>query len=308
MNRSIRSPRECSHRRAVLYAALVHLILLTVLLYGVRWKNKPSTGAEAQLWSAAEITPPAPEQRTPPPAPTPAPPAPVQSAPAQPDPAEIALERARWRQQQEALQRARWREQEKQRLRQRQLAEQAEKAAQEKKRRAQRQQQLFEQQRQQQLAEQQRREQKKAEQRKALQAQRQAAQQAKEKAQIEQQRRARLEALARAAGAATGSSGAAKSGAGEGIQGSPGYADKVRQRVKPNLVFDTQTLSGNPQTVVSVQCAPDGALLNARIVHSSGFPAWDEAVLRAVRKSDPMPRDANGRAPSRFTITFRPKD
>jgi colicin import membrane protein len=309
-----RFARARSNGRALFYAALVHLILLIALLYGMHWKNRPSAGAQVELWSAAELTPAPPEQHTVP-VPVPFPseqsrtlpaPAPAQSAPSRPEPAEIALERARQRQKQEALRRAQQQERENQRLRPQPLAEQEEKAAQEKKRRVQSRQQPAQQQRPQPLSEQQRQEQKKADPRKALQAQQQAAQQAREKAQIEQQRRARLEALAQAAGANAGGAGAV--GQGGGISGSPGYADKVQRRVKPNIMFDTQTLSGNPHTIVSIQCAPDGAVLNARIVRSSGFPAWDEAVLRAVQKSDPMPLDADGRAPSRFTITFRPKD
>src|SRR5260363_169126 len=48
---------------------------------------------------------------------------PAPSPPVQPDPAEIALERARRRQREEARRRAQQQEQEKQRLRQQQLAE-----------------------------------------------------------------------------------------------------------------------------------------------------------------------------------------
>jgi len=87
---------------------------------------------------------------------------------------------------------------------------------------------------------------------------------------------------------------------------SPGYANKVRQRVRPNIIFDASSIPGNLQTVVDVHCAPDGALLQATIAQSSGNAVWDEAVLRAVEKSDPMPRDMNGYTPGRFTITFEP--
>ncbi|ESJ18644.1 TonB, partial [Cupriavidus sp. HPC(L)] len=95
--------------------------------------------------------------------------------------------------------------------------------------------------------------------------------------------------------------------AGSGGRASPGYADKVRRRVKPNIVF-TEDVQGNPTAVVSVSLAPDGSLLSARLSKSSGNSAWDNAVLRAVERSDPLPRDDNGKAPSSFTITFRPKD
>ncbi|HKT92020.1 MAG TPA: protein TolA, partial [Paraburkholderia sp.] len=33
---------------------------------------------------------------------------------------------------------------------------------------------------------------------------------------------------------------------------------------------------------------------------------WDDAALRAVQRSDPMPVDTDGKAPSSFKITLRP--
>jgi len=60
--------------------------------------------------------------------------------------------------------------------------------------------------------------------------------------------------------------------------------------------------------VVTVQLAPDGSLLSARLSKSSGNAGWDNAVLRAVERSDPLPRDENGKAPPTFNITFHPKD
>ncbi|WP_454743455.1 cell envelope integrity protein TolA [Cupriavidus necator] len=110
---------------------------------------------------------------------------------------------------------------------------------------------------------------------------------------------ARLQAQAGRAGSGTG--------AGSAARPSSGYADRVRQRVKPNIIF-TEEISGNPAAVVAVQMAPDGSLLSARLARSSGNPAWDSAVLRAVSRSDPLPRDENGIAPASITITFKPKN
>ncbi|GAB7549684.1 hypothetical protein CS8_093960 [Cupriavidus sp. 8B] len=85
------------------------------------------------------------------------------------------------------------------------------------------------------------------------------------------------------------------------------YAERVRRRVRPNIVID-KDMEGNPTAVVEVWLAPDGALLRSRLTKSSGNPAWDTIVLRAVERSDPFPRAENGKAPAVFTITFRPKD
>lgn len=64
---------------------------------------------------------------------------------------------------------------------------------------------------------------------------------------------------------------------------------------------------GNPSVAVTMQLAPDGALLSAQLTKSSGDVGWDNAVLQAVRRSDPLPVAENGKAPPTITMTFRPK-
>ncbi|MBP0635517.1 cell envelope integrity protein TolA [Cupriavidus sp. AcVe19-6a] len=110
---------------------------------------------------------------------------------------------------------------------------------------------------------------------------------------------ARLQAQAGRANAGTGS--------GTSARPSSGYAERVRQRVKPNIIF-SDDVAGNPAAVVAVHMAPDGSVLSTRLAKSSGNAGWDNAVLRAVARSDPLPRDENGVAPSSINITFWPKD
>ncbi|MGH8784769.1 MAG: cell envelope integrity protein TolA [Cupriavidus necator] len=98
-----------------------------------------------------------------------------------------------------------------------------------------------------------------------------------------------------------------RAGSGSGAKPSSGYAERVRQRVKPNIIFN-EDVSGNPAAVVAVAMAPDGSVLSTRLAKSSGNAAWDNAVLRAVQRSDPLPRDENGVAPSNILITFWPRD
>lgn len=114
-----------------------------------------------------------------------------------------------------------------------------------------------------------------------------------------QEELARLRAQAGTAGPGAGTGSATKA--------SPRYADRVRQRVKPNIIF-SEEVSGNPAAVVAVHMAPDGSILSSRLAKSSGNAAWDNAVLRAVSRSDPLPRDESGVAPSSINITFWPKD
>jgi colicin import membrane protein len=57
---------------------------------------------------------------------------------------------------------------------------------------------------------------------------------------------------------------------------------------------------------VTVRCAPTGTLLSATIMRSSGNAQWDDAALRAVQRSDPMPLDTDGKAPANFKVIVRP--
>jgi colicin import membrane protein len=176
---------------------------------------------------------------------------------------------------------------------------------------------LADQQKQQQLKEQQQEQQKQAEadaQKKAdaqkaakAKAQADAAAQAKK---VDAERRARLaqmQGLATGGTGSTTSDGLGKSGTGSGSGGtatSPGYSDKVRRAVRPNISWGGET--SGLETVVSVRCSPTGTLLGATISRSSGNPAWDDAALRAVQRTDPMPQDINGKTPTSFLITLRP--
>ena len=88
---------------------------------------------------------------------------------------------------------------------------------------------------------------------------------------------------------------------------SDSYGGKVAARVKPNIVF-TEDIAGNPAAEVEVRTSPDGTIVGQRLIKSSGNKAWDSAVLRAIEKTETLPRDVDGRVPSQIVISFRPKD
>jgi len=85
------------------------------------------------------------------------------------------------------------------------------------------------------------------------------------------------------------------------------YAGRIKARIKPNIVFG-DTVAGNPLATVEVKLAPDGTIIGKRLVKSSGIPAWDDAVLRAIDKTEVLPRDVDGRVWPSFEIDFRPRD
>ena len=45
-----------------------------------------------------------------------------------------------------------------------------------------------------------------------------------------------------------------------------------------------------------------------KLIKSSGVKSWDEAVLRAIDKTEVLPRDVDGRVVPEFLIAFRPRD
>lgn len=319
-----RPPRERGTGRAFLLAALMHVLLALFLYHGVHWQNSTPAGAEAELWTSV------PDTSTPQPAPTP----PVKVAPPPPpvknEEADIALQQKRREQQAAAAREAQLEEQRRQQqLKAQQLAAQqaaqlaAQKAAErEKQKQAEKlkqqqrkleqqkleQQKLEQQKKQEQLAAQKKADAEKAEKaEKAAKAAAAAKANAAAKAKLDKERQARLAQLQGIAGGGSGGGeGLAKSGTGSGSGGnaaSPGYADKVRRRVKPNIVWAGERDS--LVTVVAIRCTPSGDVLSTSIRRSSGNSGWDQAVISAIQASVPLPPDTNGRTPSEITITFK---
>jgi colicin import membrane protein len=85
------------------------------------------------------------------------------------------------------------------------------------------------------------------------------------------------------------------------------YAGRIKARIKPNVVF-TEEVSGNPVALVEVNCAPDGRIIGRRLITRSGNTAWDDAVLRAIDRTEVLPLNEKGRIPSVIQISFRPRD
>ena len=109
----------------------------------------------------------------------------------------------------------------------------------------------------------------------------------------------RIAGLAGATGGATDTGSALRSGA-----PSASYAGRIMARIKPNIVF-SDAVDGNPLATVEVKLAPDGTITAKRLVKSSGLRAWDEAVLRAIERTEVLPRDIDGRVPGPFQIDFK---
>jgi colicin import membrane protein len=88
---------------------------------------------------------------------------------------------------------------------------------------------------------------------------------------------------------------------------SASYGGRLVARIKPNITY-TGDAAGNARAEVEVKVSPDGTILSRRIVQSSGNKAWDEAVLRAIDKTEVLPKDTDGRVPPVIVLGFKPLD
>jgi colicin import membrane protein len=92
---------------------------------------------------------------------------------------------------------------------------------------------------------------------------------------------------------------------------SESYLGRLRARVKPNITFSEsqlQSVRGNPAAEIEVICSPSGQIIGMKLTQSSGNAAWDQAVLKAIEKTGTLPRDENGKIPSKIPFVFRPRD
>lgn len=66
------------------------------------------------------------------------------------------------------------------------------------------------------------------------------------------------------------------------------YAQRIGNKIRSNIVLPPG-VRGNPQARFDVVQLPDGVVLSVRLSRSSGQPALDLAIERAIMKSSPLP-------------------
>jgi colicin import membrane protein len=86
------------------------------------------------------------------------------------------------------------------------------------------------------------------------------------------------------------------------------WTDKIRNTIRGYIVLPPD-IQGNPQAEVLVTLLPNYEVLEAKLVISSGHTAYDDAVLRAILKSSPLPKpDTAGLFQRSLQLKFRPQD
>jgi colicin import membrane protein len=280
----LRPQRPGGLGRGALLAIAAHVGLIIALAIGVNWRASEPAGVSAELWAqvpqaaAPKVEAPAPEPK---PEPAPPPPKPVVAEPPPPPArdAEIALEAQKKKQ--AAEQRAR------------ELAEDKRKADAERR------------EKERELAEAKKKKAEADERERLAEAKRQKAEEEAQAKRAEDQRKANLDRMMAQAGGTGGPTATGQAARDAGPSAS--YAGRIIARIRPNIVL-VDNVAGNPMAAVEVRAAPDGTIIGRRLLKASGHAAWDEAVLRAIDRTEVLPRDVDGRVPSTIIIDFRPRD
>jgi len=298
--------------RSLGLALLVHLLLMVALTAGIQWNQDNSLSVEAELWAAIPMAV-APKlvEAEPPPPPPPPPPAPKEMVKPPPEPtsnvdADIALAKRKKqleedKKKQETLEAERLKkellkkeDEKKAKLKEKEQKELKDKALKEKE-----------------LKEKEKKEKERKEKElkdkeaKKLQEQKDAKPSPADVKKLEAMRQENMKRIAGMAGASgdENATGTAQRSAGP----SDSYGGRIRGRIKPNITF-TEDIASNAPAEVEVRCAPDGTIVGKKLIKSSGNAAWDNAVLKAIDKTEILPRDIDGRIHSPLVISFRPKD
>jgi colicin import membrane protein len=89
------------------------------------------------------------------------------------------------------------------------------------------------------------------------------------------------------------------------------YRDLISAKVRGNTRLP-DNLAGNPEVRCLVKLLPTGEVQSVRVTKTSGNAAYDEAVVRAIEKSSPLPlptdRDARAAFVPELSFVHRPKE
>lgn len=276
---------------AAILAVLVHLLFIGFLIFSVNWRSHPPPPVMADLW---EALPPPPVKPVVKPQPKPKPEPVVEPQPPQPRP-DIALKEKKRKERLEREQQA-------------QLAQQKLAEAQQRK------QELLQQQKQQaqqrKLAEQEKQQQEKQQQQevKRKQDDLKRKQEALRKLNEQQARDLMNKELANETSRLQHAQKASQLGA-EQAKMEATYKERIRSKIASMLNLP-ENMVGNPKAVFAVTVLPSGEVGSVKLISSSGQPAYDTAVERAILKAVPLPLPPDKTVAARFhdlTLPIQPK-
>lgn len=86
-------------------------------------------------------------------------------------------------------------------------------------------------------------------------------------------------------------------------------ARAIASKLRANLVLPRGSFPRTASVTLEAMLTPRGAVLGARVSRSSGFKAVDEAVLKALRRAEPLPVTQamiDSDSLQRIALVFRP--
>jgi colicin import membrane protein len=314
-------PEQPGMGRAWVVAGVAHALLFLALGLATAWKTQPQTlQAEAELWSAVPqaaaprlqeplpkpepVPEPVPETRPTPPAKPTTPPPPAPDPAVELKDAQIALEKKKQEEKKkeaDKLKAEKIKADKEKAIREKAAKEKLEKAKAEKVKAEK------------DKAEKAKLEKEKlAKEKKALEEKERDKKKAAEKEKLEaaESEARRKETISRnlaMAGASGGDNATGTALKSSGPTGSTEYKARIATRIKNNITYLGDRTS-NVYVLVEVRVNSDGTIRSRKIETPSGNKAWDEAVLRAIDKTEVLPKDTDGRVPPVIQLVFRPLD
>lgn len=88
---------------------------------------------------------------------------------------------------------------------------------------------------------------------------------------------------------------------------SAAYGAKVRAAIRPNIL-SFKDLSPDLAAEYLVQTDTTALIVSAKLAKSSGNAYWDDVALKAILKTERLPKDIDGRTPSSIMLILRPQD
>ena len=127
------------------------------------------------------------------------------------------------------------------------------------------------------------------------------------------QKASKGEAISSGAGEGEGAAALGKGGRGGGLVKGIDfiiYKNRMEDTIKRNWVWPGQRSNRKLGVTVRWSVKDNGEIVGLKIVQPSGDPAYDDSVVRAVRKSSPLPPVPEGLAKdfAEVEYTFRPED
>lgn len=284
---------EPTNKTALALSAAVHAALIAALFFGVQWKNEQPGGTPVDVYfgnPAASLPPP--------PQPVPQPePAPVPEQKPLPKPEPKAVDTPKIDPQIAIKDKERREKEEKEKLEKERLEK--EKAEKLKKQKLEEEQKQKEEKARKEEEEKKKREQKEKDARRATELAKEVERDLKNAQQQRSSEIARgyhseLDAELKGLrgspnGSPTGTSSGTKGSAGSSSsRGKDAYGEKIKIKIRGYIVLPPG-IQGNPEAIFKVTQLPSGEIIDIKLSKSSGNKALDDAIERAIKKSDPLP-------------------